>query len=204
MEEKMAIEKIRNAVEIATKKIILLDDEYNINENLGGIIQHEHHLNAMIYHEMISSGYFSFNDIIMESRYVGTKERVDFEIDHIFNSNNDYEVFFIEVKQILYDYENETEEIPVVIDSVFSDVKKLQNDIHSDGRFPMVPVMIIVNLTRYPVNYPDYKPMNKIISHLKKLLSDGEYSDNFTFIISDIARAITITAGEIRDIKHEI
>ncbi len=87
------------------------------------------------------------------------------------------------------------------IDYVFSDVIKLQKDINSDGRFPMVPVMIIVNSTRYPVNYPDYKPMNMIINHLKKLLSDGKYSDNFTFIISDIARAIAITAGEIKGHK---
>ena len=198
MEEQMAIQKIRNAVEIATKKIILLDDEDNINENVGGIIQNEHHLNAMIYHEMISGGYFSFNDIIMESHYVGTNERVDFEIDDIFNNNDNLEGFFMEVKQIIYDYETEAKDIPVCIDYVFSDVIKLQNDLKSDGRFPIVPVMIIVNLTRYPANYPDYKPMNMIINSLKKLLSDGEYSDNFTFIISDIARAIAITADNIK------
>jgi hypothetical protein len=93
MEEKMAIEKIRNAVEIATKKIILLNDQDKINDGIKDFWQNEHHLNAMIYHEMISGGYFSFNDIRMESNYVGTNERVDFEIDDIFNSNNDDEVF---------------------------------------------------------------------------------------------------------------
>lgn len=202
MEEKMAIEKIRNAVEIATKKIILLNDQDNINEGIKYFIQNEHQLNAMIYHEMLIGGYFSFNDIIMESNYVGSNGRVDFEIDHVFNSNADYEVFFMEVKQILYDYEKEAKYIPEVITSIFSDVTKLQKDINSDGRFPMIPVMIIVNSTRYPVNYPNYKPMNMIINHLKKLLLNGEYSDNFTFIISDIARAIAITAGEIKRYKE--
>ena len=201
MEEKMAIEKIRNAVEIATKKIILLKDQNNINEGIKYFSQNEHHLNAMIYHELLLGGYFSFNDIIMESNYVGTNERVDFEVDDIFNSDDKLEVFFMEVKQIQYDYEKEAKDIPVFIDYVFSDVIKLQKDVNSDGRFPMVPVMIIVNSTRYPVNYPDYKPMNMIINHLKKLLSDGKYSDNFTFIISDIARAIAITAGEIKGHK---
>jgi hypothetical protein len=104
----------------------------------------------------------------------------------------------MEVKQVQPDYEKGAKDISVVIDDVFSDVVKLQKDINSEGRFPMVPVMIIVNLTRYPVNYPDYKPMNMIIKYLKKLLLDGEYSDKFTFIISDIARAIAITAGEIK------
>ena len=198
MEEKMAIEKIRNAVEIATKKIILLNDQNNINEGVKDFWQNEHHLNAMIYHEMISGGYFSFNDIIMESNYVDTGERVDFEIDDIFNSNDNLEVFFMEVKQVQPDYENEAKDIPVVIDYVFSDVVKLQKQVNTEGRFPMVPVMIIVNLTRYPVNYPDYKPMKMIINHLKELLSDGKYSDNFTFIISDIARAIAITADNIK------
>ncbi len=198
----MAIEKIRNAVEIATKKIILLNDQDNINEGIKYFIQNEHQLNAMIYHEMLIGGYFSFNDIIMESNYVGSNGRVDFEIDHVFNSNADYEVFFMEVKQILYDYEKEAKYIPEVITSIFSDVTKLQKDINSDGRFPMIPVMIIVNSTRYPVNYPNYKPMNMIINHLKKLLLNGEYSDNFTFIISDIARAIAITAGEIKRYKE--
>lgn len=197
MEEKMAIEKIRNAVEIATKKIILLNEQNKINEGVKDFLQKEYHLNAMIYHEMISGGYFSFNDIIMESPYAGANKRVDFEVDHIFNSNDDYEVFFMEVKQVQYDYEKEAKDIPAVIDYVFSDVVKLQKDVDF-GRFPTVPIMIIVNLTRYPVNYPDYKPMNMIINHLKKLLLDGEYSDNFTFIISDIARAVSITAGEIK------
>ena len=201
MEEKMAIEKIRNAVEIATKKIILLNDQDKINECLKYFSQNEHQLNAMIYHEMISGGYFSFNDVSIEANYVGTNGRVDLEVDHIFNSNDDYEIFFMEVKQILYDYENETIYIPELINSIFSDVTKLQEYFNSNDKFPMVPVMIIVNLTRYRVNYPDYKPMNMIINHLKKLLSSGEYSDNFTFIISDIARAIAITAGEINGHK---
>lgn len=194
----MAIEKIRNAVEIATKKIILLNEQNNINEGIKYFSQNEHQLNAMIYHEMLLGGYFSFNDIVMESNYVGTNERVDFEVDDIFNSDDKLEVFFMEVKQIQYDYEKEAKYIPEVITSIFSDVTKLQKDINSDGRFPMVPVMIIVNSTRYPVNYPDYKPMNIIINHIKKLLLNGEYSDNFTFIISDMARAIVITAGEIK------
>ncbi|MFG1391170.1 hypothetical protein [Acidiplasma aeolicum] len=202
MEEKMAIEKIRNAVEIATKKIILLNDQDNINEGVKYFSQNEHQLNAMIYHEMLLGGYFSFNDIRMESNYVGSNERVDFEIDDIFNSNNEDEVFFMEVKQVRYAYEKESKDLPEVITSIFSDVTKLQKDINSEGRFPMVPVMIIVNLTRYPANYSDYKPMNIIINHLKKLLLNGEYSDKFTFIISDIARAIAITAGEIKRYKE--
>ncbi len=198
----MAIEKIRNAVEIATKKIILLNDQDNINEGVKYFSQNEHQLNAMIYHEMLLGGYFSFNDIRMESNYVGSNERVDFEIDDIFNSNNEDEVFFMEVKQVRYAYEKESKDLPEVITSIFSDVTKLQKDINSEGRFPMVPVMIIVNLTRYPANYSDYKPMNIIINHLKKLLLNGEYSDKFTFIISDIARAIAITAGEIKRYKE--
>ena len=86
MEEAIAIEKIRNAVEIATKKIILLNVQDNINEGIKYLSQHEHQLNAMIYHEMLLGGYFSFNDIIMESNYVGTNERVDFEVDDIFTA----------------------------------------------------------------------------------------------------------------------
>ena len=56
MEEAIAIEKMRNAVEIATKKIILLDEEDNINESYNSKrFPYEIFLNAMIYHELISS-----------------------------------------------------------------------------------------------------------------------------------------------------
>ena len=109
----MAIEKIRNAVEIATKKIILINDEAKIEENKENdnyvYYQHENFLNAMIYHELVSSGYFPFNDINMESLYPEeassgkNSASAHIAIFHVLKDNN-LEDLFCEVKSIIYNY----------------------------------------------------------------------------------------------------
>ena len=70
MEEAIAIEKLRNSVEIATKKLLVINDEERINQDKDYEEQvyarRESFLNAMIYHELVSNNSFPFNDVHME------------------------------------------------------------------------------------------------------------------------------------------
>ena len=73
MEEATAIDKIRNAVEIATKKLIIVNNEEKLNDeneyDKQVYSRRGSFLNAMIYHELVSNNCFSFNDVHMECLY---------------------------------------------------------------------------------------------------------------------------------------
>ncbi len=206
MEESIAIEKIRNSVEIATKKLILINDEERISQDKD----YEEHvyarrgsfLNAMIYHELVSNNSFAFNDVHMECLYPGgdPDEVVDFHIKNIFR-NRSLEEFYIEVKHIRYGCEYEDVAIPRMMNSVICDMDKLETIINSKNSIPAVGIMIVANLTRYPGNPNQYESMDIMIDCLKKLITQWKYSDDMVFIISDNFRAISITAGEIKRYK---
>ena len=203
MEEAIAIEKIRNAVEIATKKLIVINDEEKINQNKDYEDQvysrRESFLNAMVYHELVSNNYFSFNDVHMECLYPrgDPNEVADFHIENIFRDRI-LEEFYMEVKHIRYGFEYEAVAIPRMMNSVVTDIDKLEGVIDSKNSIPAVGIMVVVNLTRYPGNSSQYEPMNIMIDCLKKLLTQWKYSDDIVFILSDNFRAIAITAGEIK------
>ena len=206
MEESIAIEKIRNSVEIATKKLILI----NVEERISQDKDYEEHvyarrgsfLNAMIYHELVSNNSFAFNDVHMECLYPGgdPDEVVDFHIQNIFR-NRSLEEFYIEVKHIRYGCEYEDVAIPRMMNSVIDGMDKLETIINSKDSIPAVGVIIVANLTRYPGNPNQYESMDIMIDCLKKLITQWKYSDDMVFIISDNFRAISITAGEIKRYK---
>lgn len=206
MEEAVAIEKIRNAVEIATKKLIIINDEEKVddsmeyNENMYS--RHKSFLNAMIYHELISNNYFSFNDVHMECPYPkeACKGTADFHIKNIFN-NRTLEELYIEVMHMQYGCEFEAVAIPRLMNSIIDDMDNLENVISYHNSIPAVGIMVVADLTRYPGNSNKYQPMNIMIDCLKKLLTQWKYSDNIVFILADNFRAITINAGQIK--KYE-
>jgi hypothetical protein len=210
MEEKMAIEKIRNAVEIATKKIILMNDKDKTEQNKENdnfvYYQHENFLNAMIYHELVSDSYFPFDDVYMEALYPQeassgkNQASADMAIFGVFNDNN-VEDLFCEVKSITYNYKKEGNVIPTDKLYFSKDIKKLQKLMDYNNPVPVKGIIIIVNMTRYPGTYYKYNPMSIILNTLKTILSEGKYSDDMVFILSDNARAIAITAGEINGHK---
>ena len=203
MEEEMAIEKIRNAVEIATKKIIMMDDQDKINESYNSKkFPHEIFLNAMIYHELISSSNFPFNDVYMEYLYPkkansgNGDSSADFLIKNVFKKN-EIENLFLEVKTL--GDESKSKNFILHNEDYFDiDIEKLQKLIDYNSSIPVKGVVIIANLTRYLSDYQEYKPISILLETLKNILTKGEYSNDMVFILSDNFRAITITAGEIK------
>ena len=91
MEDAIAIEKIRNAVEIATKKLIIVNNEEKLNDeneyDRQVFLRRGSFLNAMIYHEPVSNNYFSINDVHMECLY--PKQEDDISDFHIQNMVHD-------------------------------------------------------------------------------------------------------------------
>ena len=203
MEEAIAIEKIRNAVEIAAKKLIVINDEEKINQNKDYeeqvYLRRESFLNAMIYHELVSNNSFAFSNLHMECLYPGGKpdEIVDFHIQNIFRDRM-LEELYMEVKHIRYGCEYEAVAIPRMMNSVIDDMDKRESIINSKSSIPAVGIMIVVNLTRYPGNPGQYEPRNIMIDCIKKLVTQWKYSDRIVFILSDNFRAIAITAGEVK------
>ena len=202
MEEATAIEKIRNAVEIATKKLIIVNDEEKLNDeneyDKQVYSRRGSFLNAMIYHELVSNNCFSFNDIHMECLYPKQEDDIcDFHIQNIFKDRI-LEEFYMEVMHMKYGCEYEAVAIPRMMNSVIEDLEKLEGVINSGNSIPAVGIMAVSDLTRYPGNSNKYQPMNIMIDCLKKLLTQWKYSDNIVFILADNFRAISITAGEIK------
>lgn len=202
MEDAIAIEKIRNAVEIATKKLIIVNNEEKLNDeneyDRQVFLRRGSFLNAMIYHEPVSNNYFSINDVHMECLYPKQEDDIsDFHIQNIFRDRI-LEEFYMEVMHIRYGCDYEKIAIPRMMNSVVNDLGKLESSANSSNPIPVVGIMAVVNLTRYPGNSREYHPMNVMIDCLKKLLAQWKYSDNIVFILSDNFRAVSITVGEIR------
>ena len=203
MEEAIAIEKIRNAVEIAAKRLIVINDEERINQNKDYeervYLRRESFLNAMIYHELVSNNSFAFNDVHMECLYPGggPEDVVDFHIQNIFRDRI-LEEFYMEVNHIRYGCEYEAVAIPRMMNSVIDDMDKLEVIINSKSSIPAVGIMVVANLTWYPGKPGQYEPMNIMIDCIKKLIAQWKYSDRIVFILSDNFRAIAITAGEVK------
>jgi hypothetical protein len=203
MEEEMAIEKIRNAVEIATKKIIMMHDQDKINESYNSKrFPYEIFLNAMIYHELISSSNFPLNDVYMEYLYPkeassGKRDSsADFMIKNVFKGN-EIENLFLEVKTLGDD--SKSESFILNSEDYFDyDIKRLEKLMEYNDSVSVKGVVIIANLTRYLSDNREYKPINILLETLKKILTKGNCSDDMVFILSDNYRAIAITAGEIK------
>ena len=97
MEEEIIIEKLQNAIERATKNVIMINSFYSYvpftldEEELepGYIDQYEALVKAMIYHEMINDG-IPMVDIAMEEP-IGNKtqerKRFDFYINNVICSS---------------------------------------------------------------------------------------------------------------------
>ena len=144
MEEKTIIEKLKNAIERATKNVIMVNSDASFraaHTTTGEIVEHgdneasEALLKAMIYHEMINEG-IPMSDILMEERTPETKgKRSDFYIDNII-SNGNANVLYIEVKTFkTYNIKNQEDEIRNKFKKVFKEKDKkdeLKNNIYYD------------------------------------------------------------------------
>ena len=108
MEEEILLEKLKNAIERATKNVIMVNSDASYrpaNTETGEVVEYgdnevpEVLLKAMIYHEMINEG-IPMSDILMEERLPnksGKGKRSDFYIDNII-SNSKANALYIEVK----------------------------------------------------------------------------------------------------------
>ena len=106
MEEEIIIEKLKNAIERATKNVIMVNSDASFRpartatgeiEKYGDNEAPEALLKAMIYHEMINEG-IPMSDILMEESISKSKgTRSDFYIDNII-SNGRANALYIEVK----------------------------------------------------------------------------------------------------------
>ena len=147
MEEATAIEKIRNAVEIATKKLIVINDEEKINQGKEYDQQvysrRECFLNAMRYHELVSNNCFSINDVHMEYLYPKQEDDIsDFHIQNIFRDRI-LEEFYMEVMHIMYGCDYEKIAIPRMMNSVVNDLGKLERAANSSNPIPIVGIMAV-------------------------------------------------------------
>ena len=217
MEEETIIEKLKNAIERATKNVIMVNSDASYRPAYtatGEIVEHgdnevpEALLKAMIYHEMINEG-IPMSDILMEERIPKSKgKRSDFYIDNII-SNGNANVLYIEVKTFkTYNIKNQEDEIRNKFKKVFKekdkkdelknniyyDIDKLNKAVKDSKENNIKTMMIIADQSTW---IKDVCPVEIMIDELKKLLIKDNFSDDILFAIADDSRAEIISAGKI-------
>ena len=228
MEEKIIIEKLKNAIERATKNVIMINsnDEHipqttSEGEELYWYYKvHETFLKAMIYHEMLNEG-IPMADISMEipiANKIQQTKSFDFYIYNVI-SNEKVNEFFIEVKTFMtYDSERKTpiteqEERENTIKQIKNKFKKyIENGEIKSGTIyydidklytavnesKVQAIMIIVDQSHY---IKDVNPFEIMINEIKNLLIKEDYSNEILFAIADSSRAEIISANKIKGHK---
>ncbi len=219
MEEEIIIEKLKNAIERATKNVIMVNSDASFRpartatgeiEKYGDNEAPEALLKAMIYHEMINEG-IPMSDILMEESISKSKgTRSDFYIDNII-SNGRANALYIEVKTFkTYNLTNQDDEIRNKFKKVLTDKGELKNNIYYDidklnkvvnesDENNIKTMMIIADQSNW---IKDVDPVEVMINELKNLLIKENYSNNILFAIADNYRSVIISAGEIKRYKE--
>ncbi len=204
MEEEILLEKLKNAIERATKNVIMVNSYNNfrgITSTTGEEIHEyfeelEAFVKAMIYHEMLNEG-IPMTDISMETEISNKKQSgkyFDFYIDNVIYNGKPIECF-IEVKTFAtYRKEKEEQDIRSMVKTrgIYSDIEKLNTAVRESK---VKTIMIIVEQSHY---VKDVNPVDIIIDELKNLLKKDKFSDDILFAIADNYRAVIISAGEIK------
>ena len=204
MEEEILLEKLKNAIERATKNVIMVNSYNNfrgITSTTGEEIHEyfeelEAFVKAMIYHEMLNEG-IPMTDISMETEISNKKQSgkyFDFYIDNVIYNGKPIECF-IEVKTFAtYRKEKEEQDIRSMVKTrgIYSDIEKLNTAVRESK---VKTIMIIVEQSHY---VKDVNPIDIIIDELKNLLKKDKFSDDILFAIADNYRAVIISAGEIK------
>ena len=216
MEEETIIGKLKNAIERATKNVIMVNSDASYRPAItetGEIVEHgdneapEALLKAMIYHEMINEG-IPMSDILMEERTPETKgKRSDFYIDNII-SNGKANELYIEVKTFkTYNVKNQEDEIKnkfkkVLTDkgeiknnTIYYDIDKLNKAVKESKENITKTMMIIADQSNW---IKDVYPVEIMMDGLKHLLIKDNFSDDILFAIADNFKAVIISAGEIK------
>ena len=224
MEEKILLEKLKNAIERATKNVIMVNSFNSFilfgsidgEEKLEYFEQLEALVKAMIYHEMINEG-IPMADILMEvpiANKIQRSNHFDFYISNVICDGVAHE-FFIEVKTFATDQngrpEKESErtinqiksEVKRVTDkkgniidgTIYYDIKKLHTAVNESG---VKAIMIIVDQSHF---VKDVDSVKIVTGEVKNLLKKGKFSDDILFAIADNSRAEIISAGKIKEHK---
>ncbi len=221
MEEEILLEKLKNAIERATKNVIMVNSDASYrpaNTETGEVVEYgdnevpEVLLKAMIYHEMINEG-IPMSDILMEERLPnksGKGKRSDFYIDNII-SNSKANALYIEVKTFkTYNVKNQENEIRNKFKKVFKEKDDLKNNIYYDidklnktvkesKENTTKTMMIIADQSNW---IEDVYPVEIMINELRHLLIKDKFSDDILFAIADNFKAVIIGAGEIKRFKE--
>ncbi len=211
MEEEIIIGKLKNAIERATKNVIMINS-FNSYIPFGSTTgeekteyfeQLEALVKAMIYHEMINEG-IPMADISMEVPIANKiQERMHFDL-YISNVICDGKAneFFIEVKTFAtYRKKEEENDIRDIVGkdgkgTIYYDINKLRTAINESK---VKAIMIIVDQSHY---IEDIDHVNIIIDELKNLLKKDKFSNEILFAIADNSRAVIISASEIKRYKE--
>ncbi len=216
MEEEIIIEKLKKAIERATKNVIMINSFYSYipftstegELEPGYIEQYEALVKAMIYHEMINDG-IPMVDIAMEEpigNKIQRRKRFDFYINNVISDGKAKE-FFIEVKTfVIYSGQKKEPDIRRKMEendirgivgkdgegTIYSDIKKLNTAVKESKK---KAIMIIVDQSQY-IGGIDH--INIIIDELKKLLKKEKFSNEILFAIADNSRTAIMSAEEIK------
>ena len=222
MEEQTIIEKLKNAIERATKNVIMVNSDASFrpaSTETGEIVEHgdneapEALLTAMIYHEMLNEG-IPMSDILMEEIFPNKSskgKRSDFYIDNII-SNGKANALYIEVKTFkTYNVKNKEDEIrnkfkkvltgkgEIKRNTIYYDIDKLNKAVNDSKENLTKTMMIIADQSNW---IKDVDPVEVMINELKNLLIKENYSNNILFAIADNYRSVIISAGEIKRYKE--
>ncbi len=221
MEEKILLEKLKNAIERATKNVIMVNSFNSFipfgsldgKEELEYFEQLEALVKAMIYHEMVNDG-IPMADISMEvpiANKIQKSKHFDFYISNVICDGKANE-FFIEVKtfatyqngsaekeseKTIKQIKNEVQKITdkkgnIIDGTIYYDINKLHTAINESG---VKAIMIIVDQSHF---VKDVDSVNIVREELKALLKKSDFSDKILFAIADNSRAEIISASEIK------
>jgi hypothetical protein len=222
MEEQTIIEKLKNAIERATKNVIMVNSDASFrpaSTETGEIVEHgdneapEALLTAMIYHETINEG-IPMSDILMEERTPKSKgKRSDFYIDNII-SNGKANALYIEVKTFkTYNVKNKEDEIrnkfkkvltgkgEIKRNTIYYDIDKLNKAVNDSKENLTKTMMIIADQSNW---IKDVCPAEIMMDELKHLLKKESFSGDILFAIADNFKAVIKSAGEIKGMKHDV
>ncbi len=224
MEEQTIIEKLKNAIERATKNVIMVNSDASFrpaSTETGEIVEHgdneapEALLTAMIYHEMLNEG-IPMSDILMEEIFPNKSskgKRSDFYIDNII-SNGKANALYIEVKTFkTYNVKNKEDEIrnkfkkvltgkgEIKRNTIYYDIDKLNKAVNDSKENLTKTMMIIADQSNW---IKDVCPAEIMMDELKHLLKKESFSGDILFAIADNFKAVIKSAGEIKGMKHDV
>jgi hypothetical protein len=214
MEEEIIIEKLKNAIESANKKVIMINSDASYRPGTtetGEVVEcgdnelPEALLKAMIYHEMINEG-IPMSDILMEKRFPnngGKGKHSDFYIDNMI-SNGKANALYIEVKTFkTYNVNNKEDEIKnkfkkvlsdkgeIKKNTIYYDIDKLIKAVKESKENITKTMMIIADQSNW---IKDVYPIEIMMDGLKNMLEKDKFSDDILFAIADNYKAVILSA----------